>query len=88
MQDQDLISAFLANRGVTSCKAGARTLTDRQLKLACGYEPSKLYVYKCELIGEDGMEFVTTERGSSLSDVQFLLSSEYPEARVVHIQQV
>ncbi|QXN71194.1 hypothetical protein RCDURKIN_138 [Rhodobacter phage RcDurkin] len=88
MQDQDLIAEFLAKRGATVCQAGARTTTEHQMKIACGYEPTKTYVYRVHLTGEDGMEFTIRQSGRSAADAKYLTECNYPEARIEMIERI
>lgn len=88
MQDQALIAEFLAKRGVTSCKTGARTITEHQMKLACGYEPTTAKVYRVHLTGEDGMEFTIRQSGKSAADAKYLAECNYPEARIDMVDRV
>lgn len=86
MSDADLIAAFLAKNSVTRVPEGARSLTDHQIKFACGYEPTRAYKYEALLMGEDGSEFATEITAMSRSRAKEILAMQYPESRVVSVE--
>lgn len=88
MTDNDLIAAFLAQKSVTRVEEGARATTDKQMKRLVGYEPEKVYVWECFLIGEDGYEFCVHERATTKAQCREILAEQYPESRVVSVEHL
>lgn len=79
---EDLIAQHIAEKGVTKVPMDARTMTDRQMKRAIGYEPEKLTIFWVTMTGEDGMEF-TESLSAENEELAYQKAMEsWPESRI------
>ena len=81
----DLVAAFLAKNSVTKVETGARSMTDRQVYCAMGYEAETVIVYEAHLIGEDGKEFCVEVKGKNKGEANLNISKQYPCAMIEEI---
>jgi hypothetical protein len=85
MNDKDLIAKFIAERGVTRVPMGVRTMTERQMKEAIGYEPETMPKFEVYLQGEDGGHWMEVIAASSAISAEEKIKRLYPEAFVISV---
>jgi len=86
---KDLIAQFQAKGGqIKKVAEGERTMTERQMYRATGYEPDKLYKYEVSIVGEDGQSFMIHAQGSSKKDCEDRVKVQYPESFIESVEHV
>lgn len=88
MQDQDLIAAFIASRGVTRVPTGRRAFTERQMKDITGPEKAVQYKFRAHMQGEDGMEFAEIITAPNERAAREQAEWYWPESQLQDIVQV
>ena len=84
MSHDDLVAAFLARGGkIQKVESGARSMTDRQMYEAIGYEPSRLVKYEVLMMGEDYSEWMEEISAQSAKRAMEKAGEMFPEARVL-----
>lgn len=82
MDLQALIAQYQANGGsVTKLPKGARTMTSRQIKEACGYTHETQVIFLVSLLGEDGVEWTERVTANSARSAEDYCRRQWPESR-------
>ena len=83
--DAALIAAFLAKKSVTKIETGVRTMTEKQMYAATGYERETQKVFFATGWDECGMPKTHRITADSLSDAEKKVSENYPEFSIHNV---
>ena len=89
---EDLIAQFLANGGeVKKVGTGARTLTEKQIKSAIGYEPEVVVktttIFEVQFTQETGEDACVHIEAATAQEAWDTASDDYPEWRVNSVEK-
>ena len=87
MSDADLIAAFLAKNNVTKVETGARTMSEREMYRATGYESETVKVFFVRAHDECGVPFTARINADSMADAEVKFKRKYPEAMVFDVSR-
>ena len=85
--DADLIAAFLAKKSITKIATGERSMSEREMREATGYEPETQKVFFAHGWDECGTAIVRRINAKSASHAEMKIHKFYHEMRLSHVSR-
>lgn len=85
-EEQDAIAAFLAKKQPKIVSKGARTMSGRDMREACGWTAETQVVYLVQMIDECGTPFSESRPSNDAQAAEDWARRRFPEAQILGVR--
>lgn len=86
VEEQNAIAAFLARKSPKRVAVGARTMTGRDMREACGYTAEVQVVYLIQMVDECGTPFSESRAANDSQAAEDWARRRFPEAQILGVR--